>query len=388
VTESEEKDMFLHVFTNRFKCLLHNRQLIFWTLLYPLVLGTFFSLAFSNMGSDDAFTSIPVAVVNTAEYQSDVAFQSALKSVSESEGEESPLLFVTMTEDEKHADALLDAGTVKGYILMQDGARVVFNDSGISQTIIKSFMDSYLQTESAFMRLAQENPAALANVQYDGEANYVKAVSPGRADPDSWLIYYYSLIAMMSMFGGFWGIQEITDIQANLSPCGARVNVAPTHKLKMLAYSFPAAITIQFLSALVLVAYLYAVLGVSFGSQLLYVLIACLAGSITGVTYGAMIGAVVKGGEGIKTAVLLVTSLVLSFLAGLMVTDVKYAVVQAVPAMAYLNPANLISDAFYALYYYSSYTRFFENVGLLLGFSAVFTLIVYLKTRRQRYASL
>ncbi len=379
--------MFLHVFINRFKCLLHNRELIFWTLLYPLVLGTFFSLAFSNMASGEAFTSIPIAVVDTAAYQADTAFQSALDSVSEGSEAEQPLFDVTVVPQDE-ADRQLEEGTIKGYVVLDDGAHVVVKESGINQTIIKQFMDSYLQTGSAFMRVAHSNPAALADIQFDGGATHVKPVAPGKADPESWVTYYYALIAMASLFGGFWGIKEITDIQANLSAKGARLNVAPVNKLKMLVYSFPAAILIQFLSCVVLVVYLNFVLGVHFGEQLLFVLIACLAGSVTGVTFGAMLGAVIKGGEGIKTAVLLVTSLLMSFLSGLMVSGIKYTVVHAAPIMAYVNPANLISDAFYSLYYYTSYAKFFENVGLLLGFSAVFTLIVYLITRRQRYASL
>ncbi len=380
--------MFLHIFVNRFKCLLHNRQLIFWTLLYPLVLGTFFSLAFTNIDSGDAFTSIPIAVVNTAEYQADTAFQDALDSVSKGSEAQQPL-FVVSEASLEEAENMLEEGTIKGYILLEDGTHVVVKETGISQTIIKQFTDSYTQIGSAYMRIAQTNPAALADLQTEASDSYVKPVAPGKQEnPHSWVIYFYSLIAMAALFGGFWGIKEITDIQANLSASGARLNTAPVGKLKMLVYSFPAAILIQFLSCVVLVIYLSLVLGVSFGDQLLFVVIACLAGSITGVTFGAMIGAVVKGGEGIKTAVLLVSSLLMSFLAGMMVPGVKYAVVQAVPAMAWLNPANLISDTFYSLYYYTSYTKFFECIGLLLGFSAVFTLIVYLITRRQRYASL
>jgi ABC-2 type transport system permease protein len=379
--------MFFHIFTNRFKCLLRDRQLIFWTLLYPLVLGTFFSLAFSNIGGSDAFTSIPIAVVNNAGYQTDLAFQSALNSVSGSGAEEEPLFAVTLASKQE-ADKQLEEGAVRGYIIVEDDVHVVVKESGISQTIIKQFVDSYLQTGAAFTRIAQSNPAAAAGMQYDSSASYVKEIAPGKTEPETWVIYYYALISMASLFGGFWGIREIEDIQANLSARAARLNVAPLHKLKTLVYSFPAAIAIQFLSCLVLVIYLNFVLGVHFGDQLAFILIACLAGSITGVTFGAMIGAAVKGGDGIKTAVLLTVSLMLSFLSGLMVTDIKYTVVRAVPAMAYLNPANLISDAFYALYYYSSYEKFFENIGILLGFSAVFTLIVYLITRRQRYASL
>ena len=48
----------------------------------------------------------------------------------------------------------------------------------------------------------------------------------------------------------------------------------------------------------------------------------------------------------------------------------------------------MISDAFYALYYYSDYSRFFLNIGILAGFSLVFYLVVYFTTRRQKYASL
>ncbi len=44
----------------------------------------------------------------------------------------------------------------------------------------------------------------------------------GNAPPDNSLSYFYSLIAMACLYGSFWGMNEVTDIQANLSDRAAR----------------------------------------------------------------------------------------------------------------------------------------------------------------------
>jgi ABC-2 type transport system permease protein len=192
---------------------------------------------------------------------------------------------------------------------------------------------------------------------------------------------------MACLFGGFWGRKEMEDIQAYLSPLGARLNLAPVHKLKAFGYSLCAAVLVDFLSLAVLIAYLGLVMNVDFGGQIGYVIATCFAGSLVGVSFGALLTAF-KGSLQLKTAVMITVNIVMSFLAGMMVADIKYTVTHAVPLLAYINPANLISDALYSLYYYSSHARFFLNFGLLLGFAAVFYLCVYLIIRRQKYASI
>jgi len=107
-----------------------------------------------------------------------------------------------------------------------------------------------------------------------------------------------------------------------------------------------------------------------------------------GVSFGALIGASNTKSENFKSALSTAISLTFSFLAGMMMVNVKYIVTHAVPALAWLNPANLITDAFYSLYYYDTYERFYLNIGLLFAFAAVFYLIVYFITRRQKYASI
>jgi len=380
--------MFSHIFINRFKCLVRDRQLVFWTFLYPLVLATLFGLAFANLSGSANFAGIPIAVVDNAEYRGEKAFRDALASVSDENGSSSGKLFhITLATRSQAEDSLKNNG-IKGYILFENGAHVVVKDSGIGQTILKEFMDSYLQTGSAYASIIQKNPDAARVIGYDGKKTYLKSAAPGKAAPNTTVVYFYALIAMASLFGGFWGKKEVDDIQADLTPQGARLNLAPVHKMKAFGYSLCAAVSIHFISLLLLVAYLCVALKVDFGGQLGFVLVTCFFGSTMGVSFGALIGALVKGNGHIKIAVMISVSMFLSFLAGLMNINIKYTVTHAAPALAYINPANLISDAFYSLYYYSSHTRLFINLGLLLGFSIVFYLVVYFVTRRQKYASL
>ena len=56
--------MFVHIFLNRLKCLLRDKETIFWTFAFPLALALFFYLALSNIGKGDAFQGIDIAVVN------------------------------------------------------------------------------------------------------------------------------------------------------------------------------------------------------------------------------------------------------------------------------------------------------------------------------------
>lgn len=378
--------MFWHIYKNRFKCLVRSRMMVFWTLLYPIVLAMLFSMAFSNLNSSTLFTSIPVAVVDNAQYRSNMAFQNALEAVSDTNERAAEKLFRISVTTKQQAAQSLKNNEIKGYIYFEGGAHVVVQNSGIDQSIIKSFVDSFLQLGSSAETVIKSNPNAV--VENIGSRNYLNDVPPGRSQPDNTLIYFYALVGMACMFGGYWGRKEISDIQANLSPQAARMNMIPVHKMKVFACSFCAAITVQFLCVLVLLAFLSMVLKVNFGDQLICVLITSLAGSIAGVTFGAMVSSLVKRSEHMKSIVIIAVSMGCSALAGLFALNIKTSVMQNAPALTYLNPANLISDAFYSLYYYTTYTRYFISIGLLLAISAVFFAIVYFVTRRRKYASL
>ena len=138
----------------------------------------------------------------------------------------------------------------------------------------------------------------------------------------------------------------------------------------------------------VLLAYLAVVLRVSFGNQVSYALLTCLTGCIAGVSLGVFIGTFARKGEGVKTAILIGSSMTMSFLAGLMIVNMKDIIARRAPFLSYINPATLITDAFYSLYVFDNHRRFFLNVGLLILISSVMCILSVLRLRRDRYASL
>lgn len=384
--------MFSHIYLNRIKASVRDRQMLFWTFLFPLILATLFKMSFSNLNANEVFQAIPIAVVNNEAYQADTTLQQVLQAVSspnEQNPNEQPLFRLEELSDEKAA-AALDEDRVVGYLVPGSTFGVVVSRSGVRQTILKSFCDDYLQKRAAIEQIILSNPdmlpALLEQTSQPFEVIEDKPVSS--AEADTVLSYFYALIAMTCLYGGFWGLKEVIAIQANLSPQAARLNVAPVHKMKIFASSLLAALSIHYLSILILLAYLQFILSVNIGNHIAVILLATLSGSLLGVSLGGFIAAVTRLSEAIKNAMLIGVSMVSSFLSGLMIVDMKYITIRAFPALRYINPANLISDAFYTLYYYDTLDKVFLSIGLQLLMALLFFVTIAMIVRRQRYASL
>lgn len=375
--------MFFHNYRYRMKCIFRDRQLMFWTFLFPILLATLFNLALSDISSSHNFSNVNVAVIQNDELDQNPAFKNALENTDD--------LFNLQYVSVDEAENLLDDNKIDGYLLFDPDLQLIVKQSGINQTIIKSFIDDYQQTTSTLSTIATLNPAAFENGLHESVSNrtdMIKTVSVSRSNPDNIVIYFFALIAMTCLYGGFLGVKEVVAIQADQSPIGARVNLAPTNKLLVFIASILAATTIMIFELIILLTYLIAFLKIDFGNQLGYIALTCVLGSLTGVTFGACIAALVKKSEGIKIGILIGATMTMSFLSGMMVADMKYIISTRFPILAYLNPANLITDSLYALYYYDTHTQYFTDLILLCGFILAFSLITYFVLRRQKYASL
>ena len=75
--------MFKHLFINKLKILLKNKSMLFWTLAFPFVLGTFFYLALGNIGEAFEMKIIPIAVVDNEGYQNNEVLKSVILGLSE-----------------------------------------------------------------------------------------------------------------------------------------------------------------------------------------------------------------------------------------------------------------------------------------------------------------
>jgi len=386
--------MFAHIFSYRLRCLLRDKETFFWTLLFPLLLAVFFQLAFSSLSKAEVFKPIAIAVVDDVNYQSNYSFKRALEEVSQGDDR----LFNLTTASRERCDQLLNNNSIEGYIFVENTEntiaekqiKLVVKESGLNQNIIKSFIDSYLQTQSAVNSIIQMNPAKQQELlkSLAERKQYLAEVSPSRAEPDNILNYFYTLIAMACLYGSFLGMREITDIQADISALAARINTAPVHKLYALLSSMSASLLVHLTEMALLLVFLRFVLQVDFGPRTGLVLLTTVIGSFTGVFFGAFISALVKKSEGVKVAVMLSVIMTGCFLAGMMFQNMKYIVSQKAPLLSYLNPVNLLTDAFYCLYYYDSLSRYALNMGILCIFTVFFCVATYSIIRRRKYASL
>ena len=77
-----------------------------------------------------------------------------------------------------------------------------------------------------------------------------------------------------------------------------------------------------------------------------------------------------------------------SFLSGMMGITLKYYIDRFVPFINKINPAAMITDGFYALYYYTNLNRYWFNIISLLIFSFILIVISFIQLRRQKYDSI
>lgn len=377
--------MFKHIFKYRLKELVRTKELIFWTLAFPILLAFFFNLAFSNLDSSEGFDPIDAAFVVKSDSQNDLIIE-VMDQVSTGEDR----LFNLQKTSLEEAKILLLDGAIKGYMVESTPLELHVTESGLSQNIMRLFLDNLNQTTAAITKISQDNPQSMEAVlsQLGSTEEYIEEAEKSTAPPSQILNYFYTLIAMACMYGAFFGSDEVTHIQANITDLAARLNLAPVHKMKAFLASSMASYFVLLFNMSILLLFLRFVLGIDFGDQFPLVVLAVVIGSLTGITFGGFISSLVKKGENLKVSIIIGVTMTGSFLAGMMFAQMKYIISANVPILSYINPVNLIADSFYSLYYYNTLDRYVLNISLLLVMNAVFCLGIYLVLRRRKYASL
>ena len=376
--------MFFHIFKYNLVITSRNKPAMFWMLAFPIILGTFFNIAFSGIyEKDDMFSSIPVAVV---EQQENSSFKLTMEQMSDGED----ALFDAEYTDKDKALELLENGDVSGVIFVGDELSLSVKGDGLKPTIIKSFLDRYKINEKIITDAAKKDPMKVQDVvdAMSKEINCVseKNISDGNQDP--YVQYFYNLIAMSCLFGTLAGLNIVIRSQGNLSDIGARTCISPIYKLKTITASLLAVTLVNYLCNVIGLLYLVFALGIDFGAPILPLFGIALAGSLTGVSLGFFVGAIGRADEGHKTGILVAVSMFFCFMSGLMVGNMRTVVDKYAPWFNKINPAALISDSFYSLNIYDTYDRLIQNIVTLLIITAVCTLGGFMLTRRQKYASL
>lgn len=393
--------MFLHNYHYSLRLLLRNRNLVFWTLAFPLIMALLFNMAFSNIESDMTFAAIDIAVVSSKEFEDNTIFKETLESLSECDDR---IFNITYT-DEKTAKKKLENSEITGFLTFSDdGVKVTVHSEGMNETILTSVVNEISVDSSVIMRLGTQeiiksvfSGKRLSNDDYEklfrdiserflNDDNTIKEETNGNAS--FVMIEYYTLIAMSCIYSGLFSMTLINYMLANVSAVGKRTSVSPVKKGGMIAGSLAAGFTVQLVGLALLYALMLFVLHVDFGTKLPLIILLSLAGSLAGLTMGLAVATLVKSGENVKITVMISVTMAGCFLAGMMGISMKNVIDKNVPFLNMINPVAMITDALYALYYYSSEDRFWFDMISLVAFSAVMILISLRGLRRQRYDSL
>jgi ABC-2 type transport system permease protein len=360
---------------------------MFWTLGFSLILGTFFNIAFGSIISNtESFSQIPVAVViNSVNGQ---PFSEMIDSLSQDEDS----LLLAHYVDMEQAEKLLTDGDIDGIFYLDENntVRLITMKSGINQSILKTVSDKFIQISAIVNNIVLTRPDMVAETiqTLSGGIEINKEIYLGRGETNMIAHYFYALIAMACLYGSLLGYTKVAGIQADKSPLAARRSVSTSKKIAMIIVDFSAAVTIQFMSTLILLAYLIFVLGINFGNEWQFIMLTSLTGSIMGVSLGIFIGSFIKGDENKAMGIISSSTLTLCFLSGLMFGDMKKIIEQNIPIINRINPAALLSDAFYSLTVYDTYTTYIRCILSMLVISVIFCILSSFVLRRKKYADI
>ena len=376
--------MFFHNFKYSLKNAFRQKEFLFWILAFPIILGTFFYVAFNSMYEKESmFNKIPVAIVENTE---NTAFKEVIKELSSGED----AMFDSKFTDSQTALDMLKTNDISGIINVDSELSLTVSNDGIKQTIIKSFLDQYQIRVSIITDTVNNNPQNLQSVidAMSQEINCNESLSLSNGNMDTYIQYFYNLIAMAAFFGSISGLYIAINNQGNLSAIAARKCISPTNKLTSITASLLASFVAQVVCVSIGITYILFILKVDMGDKIPMVYLSGAVGSLTGVTMGFFIGSFGRLNQNVKMAISMSVTMLSCFLSGLMIGNMKSVIEMYVPIVNRINPAALISDLFYCLNIYNDYRRYTEKFVTLLILSVVFTIGGFLLTRRKKYASL
>ena len=393
--------MFIHNLKYTIKTLFKNKVLIFWTFAFPIILGLFFNMAFSNIEKDEMLQVFDIAVVDNEEFRSQDIYIDALSELSNDDNLDK--LFNIKYVSLNDADELLDDAKIEGYIYFSDNKpNIVVKESGTYQTIIRFVIDEIEQNKIMVNDLVGKEierymldgnysfnkETVVSNILDKINKEKVNLKNISNSNLSYMTIEYYTLIAMACMYGGMLGLTAINGCLANMSNKGKRIAVSPTKKSIIVLSSLIGAYFVSLVGIALLILFLLFVLKVDFGNNVPLIIILSLVGDLAGISLGVLIASCLRVSEGAKTGITIAITMFLSVLSGMMGVTLKYVIDKNIPVINLINPNNLITDGFYSLYYFDTLDRYFRDIIYLLIFTLICLIFSFFSLRREKYDSI
>ncbi len=369
-----------------FKITLSDKISIFWVLLFPIILGTFFMLAFEGLKNKDNFTSIKVAFVGDVD-KSESSLYSIMEDLPyESEQSEVTNMFLlSEVATKEEAEQQLNDKEIKGYIYNDE---LYIYKNGMSETVIKTVMEIYYKAFDQATALVENTaltyPEAFARVFK--ENNLFEET--GEKTSSLLESYYYSVLGMAIMLASSFSLVGTAFILPNQTEIGKRIAISPQSKIKKLLLILFVNFVIMMSIFILILLYFKFVVGIPFHYPVRVIIITFL-GALFALALGFSENILMsKLSFNTKVGINTTIGVFGGFLSGMMFQPMKYFTEKYIPFLKYINPVNLITDGLLSIEQYNHHIRYYINLGCLALFTIILITLSALKFRREKYESL
>ncbi len=378
--------MYFHIFINSLKVLFKNKMLIFWTFIFPIVLGTLFNMAFSNIEKEEMFNIIDIGIVNDDNYKNNQAYNMAFSYLGNVD-DDNRIFNISYGSKDKLQD-MLEKEDISGYLYLDTTAHIIIKSNGINESVFKYVVEEINTISNGIQELEFRSIEEISKYAISLMNSEVKVNDTTKKNMSYTMIEFYTLIAMTCLYGATLSMYSLNQILPNMSNKGKRVAVSPVSKFKMILASLGASFITQLIGVLLLFIYTIFILNVDYGSNIFLVILLAIVGSFSGLALGVFVSSILKKNENTKLGFIIGITMVYSFFAGMMGITMKYIIDKNMPIINKINPVNMITDGLYALYYYDTLDRYIFNIISLLIFSFILIFISFIFLRRQKYDSI
>lgn len=379
--------MAFHNVKYNLKALFKNKGLIFWSFAFPIIMATLFNMAFGNWEESEKFTSINIGIVTNEYFDNNIIAKNVFNSLSDGDNK---IFNITYASKDEVTNLLIDK-KIEGIIEYTDSnPNIIINSNSVSSTIIKSVVDEIETNNTIFSDLIKSGKYASNDMEeqvnkiierINSTTINTKDISVKKLDIA--VIEYYSLLAMTCLYGVFIAMSAISNSLASASNRGKRVAISPIKKSTAILSSLCASFIVQLIGALLLLIYIN-IIGVNLHTNLISLFIITILGVLSGISIGLIVSVMINKSEDTKLGIIIAISMALSVLSGMTGVSLKYVIDSKIPFINKINPAAMITDGLYAVYYENS-ARFLNNIISLIIFISLLIVISILYMRRKKY---
>lgn len=379
--------MVFHNVKYNLKALFKNKGLIFWSFAFPIIMATLFNMAFGNWEKSEKFTSINIGIVTNEYFDNNIIAKNVFNSLSDGDNK---IFNITYASKDEVTNLLTDK-KIEGIIeYTNSNPNIIINSNSVSSTIIKSVVDEIETNNTIFSDLIKSGKYASNDMEeqvnkiierINSTTINIKDISVKKLDIA--VIEYYSLLAMTCLYGGFIAMSAISNSLASASNRGKRVAISPIKKSMAILSSLCASFIVQLIGALLLLIYIN-IIGVNLHTNLISLFVITILGVLSGISIGLIVSVMINKSEDTKLGIIIAISMALSVLSGMTGVSLKYVIDSKIPFINEINPAAMITDGLYAVYYENS-ARFLNNIISLIIFISLLIVISILYMRRKKY---